>query len=476
MSVLLIDTNVWSYLAQDTDPDTVAALLNRTGHEAVLNSMMLTEALLTGDVAKRTAIVNMMASRHWRKLPADSEAMELVEEVRRSRPEWLRSIPKTDRLFSFRAYWTKVYWREAKTEPDKVLERLAKSKVRNDSETEIARVQAANKAAWPFLEGDLPLAAMAASTAEDHPDPDPGSRLGWPADTPVLLWRVSARDVMWATLGREAAGRVIGYRDATQEDSIGAYVDLRAMRRDRESFNRFFLFDIEGWNVPRWWWHGTVEVLQLGKRLANSNGMDAAHASHLPDCDYFLTTDRRFHDIVKVASETIGAPRGGAVVLVEEHPNGWLAALEHSLSNLPPKRKPTPTRILHVGAGARVGDGLGEVSVAQVRRQAKQWGKVRIYEGPARLLAADGHVVAELVQVVVTNEPEMRPEGEKSKFFGALRVSLAVDRAVAPRPVTTRAAYVLEWHDGGEIGTTEIWVRETQDDGTLAIFAVKGTI
>lgn len=107
---------------------------------------------------------------------------------------------------------------------------------------------------------------------------------------------------MWATLGREAAGRLIGYSDKTQEDSLGAYVDLKAMRKDRESFNRFFLFDIEGWNVPRCWWHGTVEVLQLGKRLANSNGMDAAHASHLPDCDYLLTTDKRFHDIVKVAS------------------------------------------------------------------------------------------------------------------------------------------------------------------------------
>ncbi|WP_122816342.1 hypothetical protein [Nocardioides pantholopis] len=474
MSALLIDTNVWSYLAEETTPDAVAMLLKRTGHQAVLNSMMLTEGLRTCDVAKRTAIVNMMASPHWRKLPADGEAMELVEEVRRLRPEWLRSIPKTDRLHSFRDYWTKVYWRDAKTQPDKVLERLAQATAEDDAEAEIARVQAANKASWPFLEGDLKSAALAANTAEDHPDSDPRSRLGWPTDTPVLLWRVNARDVMWATLGREAAGRLIGYSDKTLEDSLGAYVDLKAMRKDRGSFNRFFLFDIEGWNVPRCWWRGTVEILQLGKRLQNSNGMDAAHASHLPDCDYLLTTDKRFHDIVKVASETLGAPRGGAVVLVEEHPGGWLDALEHALANLPPKRQPTPTRIIGVGAGARVGNGPGEVSAAQVHRETKHGPKVKTYEGPARLLDADRKLVAERVQVFITNRPEMRPEGVRSKYFGALRVLPTTDGDEESAPVTASIAYVLEWRGVGVVDGTDIWVRAVADGGAFASFSVNG--
>jgi len=113
VNVLLLDTNLWSYLGQETDADSLAAVLEASGHEAVINPLMLTEALRTADVAKRTQIVEMMCSRNWRKLlsPMDAQSVELTAEIRRLRPEWLRSIPKTDRLYSFRDYWTKVYWR-----------------------------------------------------------------------------------------------------------------------------------------------------------------------------------------------------------------------------------------------------------------------------------------------------------------------------------------------------------------------------
>lgn len=174
---MLFDTNLWSYLGKETDADRTAAVLRATGHRALVNTQMLTEALRTSDVGDRTRIVDMMASRHWLKLTSamDAHAVEMTSEVRRLRPEWLRSIPKTDRLHSFRAYWTKVYWRDSRTEPEAVLARIAASSVGDDADDAIARVQAANKPGWPFEPGDLLSAALSATTAEDHPDRDPGS-------------------------------------------------------------------------------------------------------------------------------------------------------------------------------------------------------------------------------------------------------------------------------------------------------------
>lgn len=301
MSRLLFDTNLWSYLGQETRATALSDVLKAAGHEAAVAPHMLTEALRTSEVERRTRTVEMMCSPHWIKLrnAADTLSEELTAEIRRLRPEWLRSRAKTDRLHSMRDYWTKVYWREARREPEAVISRLARSELDAIAEAEVARVQAANKAAWPYLSGDLASAALSATTAENHPDPDPGSRLGWPADTAVLYWRFNARDIWWPEISRELGGPLTGHRDDTVQTFLGAFVDLATMRRDRASFNRFFLFDVEAWNVPRAWWEGTVDVVQLGTKLSTSNGADASHATYMPDCDYFATTDKRFEEVLR---------------------------------------------------------------------------------------------------------------------------------------------------------------------------------
>lgn len=475
MTSMLFDTNLWSYLGKETDADRTAAVLRAAGHRALVNTQMLTEALRTSDVGDRTRIVDMMASRHWLKLTSamDAHAVEMTSEVRRLRPEWLRSIPKTDRLHSFRAYWTKVYWREARTEPEAVLARIAASSVGDDADDAIARVQAANKPGWPFEPGDLLSAALSATTAEDHPDRDPGSRLGWPTDTPVLWWRVNARDVWWAQMCRELDGPITGHRDTSMLDSFGAYVDLPTLRRERESFNRFFLFDIEGWNVPRAWWQGTVEVLQVGKKLSAGNGADASHASYLPDCDYLLTTDKAYADVLRAAAATLGAPQGGAVVLVKPHRDGWLAALAAALQQLPPPRVVSPTRVTSAGMSPPIGNGPGQISPAQVRRNTKRGHRLSAIEGQARLVAEDGTAVADLVAVSISSDPSLRPDGMKAQHFGALRVLLCDG---ARGPVAARANYVLEWLGSPTVAPIKIWVVEVEDHGVLATFAVNSKL
>lgn len=147
MSVLLLDTNVWCYLGQETKPNTLAGVLAAAGHRAAVGPNMLTEVLDTADVARRTSIIDMMCSYHWLKLRStmDLQAEELTGEVRRLRANWLRSRPKTDRLHSMREYWTKVYWREAKCEPEAVIARRKASKLDEEAKVAIAHVQAANK-------------------------------------------------------------------------------------------------------------------------------------------------------------------------------------------------------------------------------------------------------------------------------------------------------------------------------------------
>ncbi len=226
---------------------------------------------------------------------------------------------------------------------------------------------------------------------------------------------------------------------------------------------------MEAWNVPRTWWHGTVDVLQLGKKLAPSNGADAAHASYLPDCDYLLTTDRHYADVLQAAANTVGAPQGGAVVLVKHNRNGWLAGVEEALATLPPPRNPPPSRVISAGLGPKIGDGLGEMSAAEVRRSTARGARVAAIDGEARLASAEGVVVAERVQVSITRDEALRPDGLTSEYFGAMRVLLG-DGANGSIVVATK--YLLEWT--GSERPTQVWVGEVEDEGLLASFAVTG--
>lgn len=350
---------------------------------------MLTEALATSELRSRERVVGMMCSRHWRKLHTNAHLLEIVACIQRLRVHWLRSMPKTDRLVSMDDYWTRTYYREAKNDPEGVLTRIQATLDGPDPATEIARIQARNKERWPFLPGDMEAPALLAQTAEDHLSQDPGSRLGWPAETPVRIWRVMARDITWAYLRRETVGRFNGYRDTTYTDTVGAYVDIGAMMRDREGFNTLFLFDADTWEMPRAWWHGTVATLQHSTKLAVSNGMDATHASYLPDCDYLLTADRRFHRVLSAASETVDAPEGGVPILVRHHDDGWLAAIRAALEELPPPRRPARVRTVHVGGSYIVGDGAGQISPRRAMEDARKGSVVVTHPEPTDLAATE---------------------------------------------------------------------------------------
>lgn len=471
MAVLLIDTNLWSYLSAETDPNTFAAFLRSAGHEAAVNSEMLTEGLSTSDPSARTRIVDMMGSRHWRKLHANAHLMEIVDCIRRLRGHWLRSIPRTDRLVSMDDYWTRTYYREAREDPEGVMSRIHAAEVSHPAATEIARIQARNKEHWPFLDGDMETPALLAQAAEDHMSRDPGARLGWPTGTPVRMWRIMARDTTWAYLQRETVGRFNGYRDTTYTDSLGAFVDIGAMMKDREGFNTLFLFDVDTWEMPRAWWRGTVETLQHATKLAVSNGMDATHASYLPDCDYMLTADRRFYRVLAGAANTVDAPKGGVPVLVKPHEDGWLAAAQTAIGKLPPPRRPSRVRTVHVGGSYTIGDGAGQVSPRRAMEDARTGSVADIHRGPAELIDEDGRVVVGDLAAVVTNSEEYRPQGIHTKYFGTIHTRPGYEATITA--ATVRTLFTLRWI--GDRVPTRIFLSHIDPSAGIGSFAVNGS-
>lgn len=475
VATLTLDTNLWSYLSLATNAAALRQLLADEGHRVVIPPLMLSEILENDDVVARNRAIALMCTPYWSKLRSefDLQSEELTEQIRRLRPSWLRSMPKTDRLHSYRDYWTKVYWREAKADPDAVIKRKRASDARSTSEAEFARVQAANKKDWPFVDGDMVSSGMSAVFGEEHPDPDPGSRLGWPAETAVPWWKVSGRDVWWHQISAVTGVGMLKRGDTTISDFLGAYVDLNAMRRDRASFNQFFLFEVESWDVPRLWWQGTVELMQLGTKLTHGNAGDVAHASHMPDCDYFLTADRRFAAILTAASTLAGSPRGGAPVLVEPHQNGWLAALRDSLASLPPLRNPPKERVVLSDTSLRIGTGPGEFSPGEVRKIIAAGPTLTVAVGSARLATRADDEIAPLVWADLTNDETTRPAGIPNGYYGTITLP---DESDVDLQAYIASELHLHWIDARVKSPTRIWMKAWDAELHTAAVAVNGKL
>lgn len=69
---------------------------------------------------------------------------------------------------------------------------------------------------------------------------------------------------------------------------------MDSVARDRESFNRFWYYDVVPDRVVRTWLRCVVPWVQLETKVGSGNPADAQHAAYLLDADVFVTADRRF--------------------------------------------------------------------------------------------------------------------------------------------------------------------------------------
>ncbi len=120
---------------------------------------------------------------------------------------------------------------------------------------------------------------------------------GW-TGARIEAWRAEASLVWWhalVTLPRRAQRSPKGSVDTSYADWSGAWLDLDAVARDREGFNKMWYHDVKVEAMPRRWLRSVLPWVQLQTKLGSGNPRDAQHAAYLPDADLFVTADRRLH-------------------------------------------------------------------------------------------------------------------------------------------------------------------------------------
>ncbi|TDD58014.1 hypothetical protein E1263_20880 [Kribbella antibiotica] len=296
---LILDTNLWSDIGDEAVAPEFDDLVRQRGLEILVPPSILVEVCRLSVPELRDPIIRALAIGPRRRLAteAESESAELVAEVRRLRPAWMRKTPDTAKVHSLNAFWTKKVWRTALADSQRIYNYEVGSRRLHEDLMKDQKDQRKQLLETNFAMRPLTALEVREGTAGFGREAE-----GWPSE-PVEAWRMSCYELFWHQLVTIAGRSVLTKEDATFADWVGAYVDLRALRHARSDFLRFWAYEVDLASMPRNWIRWAVNLLQATEKVTGGNPSDEQHSSYLVDADYFLTADRRYAAILEAVRE-----------------------------------------------------------------------------------------------------------------------------------------------------------------------------
>lgn len=283
---VLLDTNVWRYIVDEQAVPALLAAVRTKSTEILIAPGVVYEGLRTRDADVRQRLAWAMTRRNWRRLmpEAFSEAQELLGEIRRLRPAWLRPSPNRTWSNRFRRDWSRLkggFWDRVQFSPDDEARHIRDL---GDEHLEAARVQAQERrdafrqSSWKETD---PLDKTFAEFI--HPP------RGWKGGS-VEAWRAFG----WSTTTMALATKGHPYLDWLSDE-----VDLAQIRADHAAWIHFWFIDADVKAMPRFWVRWAFEHIQQFRRVTDGTPGDAQIATYLLDADIVVSADRGLIQILE---------------------------------------------------------------------------------------------------------------------------------------------------------------------------------
>lgn len=317
---ILFDTNVWSRLADGRHQNSLHELVLRTGSELVVSPATLLEVLNGRARRSRQTRVNLMSRDRWTRLPTEafSEAHELIEQIRRLRPQWARDSQPGEDYKRYERFWSQDIWERARRGLFEVppRTRAGENAAIKSLTTTQRQMQDAVRQTGEARSVEAFAHMLTTVKATPHPDSDrePADD-GWNPDIPVDPWRLETLAVMWRAIGQVNGD---GYGDSTYIDWLDPFVDLEQVRADQPGFGRMLLYEAEASEMVRSWVRWAVRFLQIAARVQTSNPVDEQVSAYLPDADLFFTADKALYRILTAVQMRAPGPCATPHLVVPE--------------------------------------------------------------------------------------------------------------------------------------------------------------
>lgn len=292
---ILFDTNIWSAFARDGVGSDLFRAVKTAGVTLVVPPLVLYEALATPSAESRQRLVNLLTMRTWKRLmpEAYTQCLEIISEIKRLRPEWLRSQPDMQRFTKQRYDWTRKtggLWKRARVHTEATRNFLGISDGWSRSLLEQARWGSQEQRHLVHSQGVRTIGPLRSFTATFSGRPPEGI-----GNEPVHAWRVSA----WNCTKIALAISRHPYRDWLEP-----FLDFERIECSETSWNRFWLLEVAADEMPCLWVQWAFELLQSVQKVTPGTPGDAALSNYLPECDLIISADANFiRNVVRIRDD-----------------------------------------------------------------------------------------------------------------------------------------------------------------------------
>ncbi|MEH6387090.1 MAG: PIN domain-containing protein [Pseudomonas profundi] len=276
-----LDTNIWSYIANEDAGRELAIRARKAGVQIVVSPAVVDEVQQLPVLEARRKVIRLLTEKDWKRLMPEvfNECAELKSEIRRLRPEWIIAEPNMREFNRVRYDWVRQsrgFWDRARREIDSP---PMNEGVRREQEERLAVQQSF------AIRERLKKTKSGSETHLQHigfiPEADTP---GW-TGKPVDYWRVPSLHLFKSEL------RI--YESAISE-WLDSEIDIPAMLSSPESMNRLWLHELDPESVPRQWLRGSFEFLQAWHKVTTGTPGDSRLATHLIDADVIISADKNF--------------------------------------------------------------------------------------------------------------------------------------------------------------------------------------
>lgn len=285
---VLLDTNVWRYLADSGRQSLLNSEAKRGGYEIAICPAIVNETLRIGDAGLRRKVVELQTRRCWHRLMPDSylEFEDMKREIQRTHPDWMLPNPDKSAFRKLSYNWSRAtggWWSYVRENVDISASRL---RPRDDLIINLARDQS-REMRDAVLKSQKPMVGNWLSNLEGSWDVD-GATMRFAG------WRVYAYTI-W---------RNMFLSDVTTRQWMGCHIDIDRMLHGKPSdFFNFWHHEATAIALPREWLRAAVYAMQADRKVTDGNPLDATIGVHLVDVDLVVSADRNFVSMIKRCHE-----------------------------------------------------------------------------------------------------------------------------------------------------------------------------